>query len=63
MDIKGVYIMEFLTIKELMGILKVSRQTIERKIKNGTIKTVKVGGQHRISKEWLEEYIKSGGDR
>lgn len=55
--------MELLTIKEVMKILRVSRQTVDRKIKNGTIETVKVGGQHRISKEWLEEYIKNGGDK
>ena len=41
---------EYYTIDELSEILKVSRRTIERQIKSGKIKAIKIGVQYRIKK-------------
>ena len=39
---------EYYTIDELVKILKISRRTIERHIKSGEIKALKIGKQWRI---------------
>lgn len=54
--------MELLTIKEVAEILRISRQAASKAISDGRIKSMKIGGQYRISREWLEQYIKNGGD-
>ena len=54
--------MELLTVKEVAQILRISRQAVHKKIKKGQLKTIRVGERYRIDKEWLEEYLKRGGD-
>lgn len=55
---------EYYTIDELVKILKISRRTIERHIKSGEIKALKIGKQWRIRKsdiQWdmkLKQYFK-----
>jgi len=48
---------EFLTIREVSQILKVSRTTIYRYFKLG-LKFHKIGGSIRIKREDLEKFIK-----
>lgn len=55
--------MELLTASETARILRVTRQTVARMITDGRIRASRVGGQWRINKEWLERYLKEGGDR
>lgn len=55
--------MELLTASETARMLRVTRQTVARMIADGRITASRVGGQWRISKEWLERYLKEGGDR
>ena len=43
------------SINELAGILGVNRLTIERRIKNGTIKAVKMGKTWRIPRTVLDQ--------
>jgi len=45
---------EYYTIDELAIVLKISRRTIERQIKNGEIKAIKIGRQWRIRKKDFE---------
>lgn len=54
--------MELLTASETARMLRVTRQTVARMIADGRIRASRVGGQWRISKEWLERYLKEGGD-
>ena len=54
--------MELMTVKEVSKVLKVSRQAVCKAISEGRIKALKVGKRYRISKDWLEEYLKNGGD-
>ena len=42
---------EYYTIDELVKILKISRRTIQRLIKSGEIKAIKIGKQWRIKKD------------
>lgn len=55
--------MELLTTSETARMLRVTRQTVVRMIADGRITASRVGGQWRISKEWLERYLNEGGDR
>ena len=45
---------EYYTIDELVKILKISRRTIERHIKSGEIKALKIGKQWRIRKSNIQ---------
>ena len=45
---------EYYTIDELVKILKISRRTIERHIKSGEIKALKIGKQWRIRKSDIQ---------
>jgi excisionase family DNA binding protein len=40
--------LQFLTIREVMGIMAVSRDTVMRLIKSQTLRAVKFGGQWRV---------------
>lgn len=53
MDNKKVY-----TSKEVMEIAKISRPTFYRHVKQGLIKTSKIGNLLRISEEDLDKYLK-----
>ena len=46
-----------LSIKELADMLNVSQKTIRRHINSGKIKSVKLGGVHRISREEISTFI------
>lgn len=55
--------MELLTISEAAELLKVSRQAVVKAIHEGRIEAARFGKRYRINKQWLEEYIKKGGDK
>lgn len=50
--------MQLYTLKETMEILKISRSTLWRYIKQGKIKTIDMLGNPRISKEEIEKIVK-----
>lgn len=54
----------FLTIKDLQEILKVSRPTIERYIRQQSLPAAKIGRQYRIRTpdfvEWWNEQVEQG---
>ena len=49
----------FYTVKQVSELLKVHWQTILNYIKNGKLKAVKLGKGYRISKEAINEFIKT----
>lgn len=49
----------FLTVEQVAETLQVHWQTVLNYIKNGKLKAVKLGKGYRISKEALQEFIKS----
>ena len=51
--------LEFYTINEVASLLKVSRETVERRIKDEELKTYKFGGNIRISKSDLMSFLDS----
>lgn len=53
---------ELLTVTEVAEKLRISRQAVHKGIQCGRFPAVKVGNLYRISQEWLEDYIKRGGD-
>lgn len=53
---------ELLTVTEVAEKLRISRQAVHKGIQRGRFPAVKVGNLYRISREWLEDYIKRGGD-
>ncbi len=56
---KSNYDLEFYTINEVASLLKVSRETVERRIKDEELKTYKFGGNIRISKSDLMSFLDS----
>ena len=51
--------LEFYTINEVTSLLKVSRATVERRIKDEELKTYKFGGNTRIRKRDLMSFLDS----
>jgi excisionase family DNA binding protein len=51
--------LEFYTINEVASVLKVSRATVERRIREKELKTYKFGGNIRISKSDLMSFLDS----
>ena len=49
--------LEFLTPKEVAGILRVSPRTVQRWVKEGRLRAVRVGKLWRIPREALEEFL------
>lgn len=49
--------LELLTPKEVAGILRVSPRTVQRWVKEGKLRAVRVGKLWRIPREALEEFI------
>lgn len=47
------------TVDEIQDILNVSRTTVYRLIKSGVFHSVRVGGQHRISKKSFDAWLDS----
>ena len=51
--------LEFYMINEVASLLKVSRATVERRIKDEELKTYKFGGNIKISKSDLMSFLDS----
>ncbi|MEI6144326.1 MAG: helix-turn-helix domain-containing protein [Candidatus Berkelbacteria bacterium] len=49
---------KFITVEEVANILNVTKMTIYRYIKKGTISAYKVGRDYRIKKEDFDDFIK-----
>lgn len=49
--------MNFITVKDMANILKVSTKTISNMIKSGKLKAVEVGGEERITYRIFEKEI------
>lgn len=56
---KLIIMQEFLTIEEIIKILKVSKMTIYRYINAGKLKAYKLGKEFRIDKKDFEEFLKN----
>lgn len=52
---------ELLTRREVADLMRVSVQTIDREIKRGHLRAVKVGKQVRISEGAVRDYVEQGG--
>lgn len=50
---------DVLTVKELMQILKIGRNSCYELLKNGSISAIKVGTQYRIPKTNLIEFLQN----
>ena len=48
---------QMLSIKELADMLNISQKTVRRHINSGKIKSVKLGGVHRISREEVSSLL------
>jgi len=48
-----------ITLPEAQRILGVSKNTIRRWAKNGTLRTVLVGTRYRTTSEWIEQVVKT----
>lgn len=46
-----------LTTKEVADYLQVNERTVTRYIRNGEIESIKIGGQHRISKQAVLDFL------
>lgn len=53
---------DLLTVSEVAEALRISRQAVHKKIKSGDFPALRVGHLYRIRREWLDNYIKRGGD-
>ena len=51
--------LEFYSINEVASLLKITRATVERRIKDEELKTYKFGGNIRISKSDLMSFLDS----
>jgi excisionase family DNA binding protein len=47
------------TVEEVSAILKTSEKTLARIMDSGALKWCQVGGQRRITKDQIDEYLKS----
>lgn len=47
------------TIQEIAKLLKVSDQVVRDLVKNGELRSKRVGRQYRITREMLDEYLSS----
>ena len=54
---------KLLTPSQAASILRVSRRTLDRMIKNATIPAIKVGGQWRILESRFEEWLQQKAAR
>ena len=48
---------DVLNIEELCDALNIGRNTAYKLLKNGELKSVRIGKIHKIPKEWLIEYF------
>ena len=49
---------DILTVKDLCEILGIGKNTAYRLLKNGEIKSIRIGNKYKIPKEYLLEYLK-----
>ena len=49
----------YYTVKEVAEMLKVHEQTVFRWLREGKLKSDKVGSNHRITKEQIDQFIKN----
>lgn len=49
---------DILSVKELCEILGIGKNTAYRLLKNGEIKSIRIGNKYKIPKEYLLEYLK-----
>lgn len=49
--------MEIITVKELSKLLRIGINNAYRLVREGTIKSVRVGRQYRIPRKAVEEYL------
>lgn len=54
---------DLLTVVDAGGVLRVSRKTVDKLIASGQLAAAKVGGQWRIRREALHEYIRKAEKR
>jgi len=54
---------KLLTPSQAASILKVSRRTLDRMIKNGQMPAIKLGGQWRILESRFEEWVQQQASR
>jgi len=54
---------KLLTPSQAASILKVSRRTLDRMIKNGQMPAIKVGGQWRILESRFEQWVQQEASR
>ena len=53
---------EVYTLKEIEELLQVTRRTLYNWLKAGKLKAFRVGREWRVTKESLEQFIKTGTD-
>lgn len=46
-----------LSIKDLTSVLSIGKNTAYKLVNSGKIKSIIVGGQHKILKEWVIDYM------
>lgn len=51
----------YLTPKDIGQMLKVSDQLIQKLLREGEMKGLKVGRYWRVSPQWLNEFLEGGG--
>lgn len=49
---------DILSVKDLCEILDIGKNTAYRLLKNGEIKSIRIGNKYKIPKEYLLEYLK-----
>ena len=49
---------DFLSVKDLCEILGIGKNTAYRLLKNGEIKSIRIGNKYKIPKEYLLGYLK-----
>jgi excisionase family DNA binding protein len=55
--------MELMDVEELAKYLKVTSKTIYRLLKSGELQSMKVGHQHRFSREQIDEWLLNSAKR
>lgn len=48
----------YYTLKEAMKIMKISKSKIEKLIKDGKLETYRIGRQHRITQEQIDNCVR-----
>ncbi len=56
--IRSIYDLEFLTPQQIAAALQVSPETVQRIIKRGQLKAIRIGKQYRITQNDFRDYMK-----